>query len=1030
MKKIISVVVIFSLIAMLSSVMASAQSVEDYTLSKLNDLVDIYHITSSRQIEKGIKGGEGAQLVYSMAVSPHNSDLVLLGNNTTGVFRSTDGGKSWLYSSEGLYSPCIDTIAFDPDDPNIAYAIVATGSNSSKRVAQGVKIGLYKSYDAGKSWQFKFVLCNERSIGRLIAFGQKDETGSRPMYTASSYAADYESLSKGSTGLWRSYDKGETWECMGLEDRSIMTLYCDKNMLAAVSDKGIDISTDNGTSFVSANGDLPYVSTSAFTVNPENPDHWTVGSRFELESGRCGGMLYETFNRGVNWTPVNKVYYGMESTTYICSLDYIYPEGKTTPRLLMAIYRASQPARYSDDYGKTFEKCNFKVAETYGLYEEFNGYFSLPFCINPNNPNEIFTSMIVPYKSTDGGETFEYSASGYSGMATFDFDFAPNGAVRYASITDVGFATMNTNAGTVFSPSYGISDITNTAYATEDSSTALAVDPNNPNHGFTTMGGWLYGNPATLLETTDGFKTLKPMASFEQLNETKQRLVSKVWYHPTDSNTVYTDCYISEDNGVSWKEIAHPIKGVSPFDGDTVYSLDNCEIFISRDRGTTWNATGLIVAQGGKYEAFCTDLFYEDVIWAGDYTYLYRIDIANNHINVYDGGKNRFEGITGNRLELTGLVQNPELKNHLVLSARDLAEGGSFVFETFDYGETWNKLDCFPYLAHEIPIEFHPTEKLLFFGGMMGTLVYHWDKSTWYIHSELTDSGYDFAEEKYTLSGHTDSGYYNSPITMALTDKRGNTNVYFATTDTKGDFGFEVPVSVNSGDYGVKIGIIGNEEYFTSSFATDEPLSPKGKFRAIYNPETENFVICGNSEYKQTVSFVLKDRRYDISGVSDTEFLDAVKYIGEIEPDKDGDYVYKFRFDIPEGMSAKNYDINVMTDLVVYENIPVETVKGKDYNFKITANTDDKVNFASGAKFNVNVKWRYFFENKLNTRFCVAMYDKDGKVTGVYLSQRTMNYDVSEDSISGTMPAGSVAMKVFMWSDLCPLEGIKEYTLR
>lgn len=1027
MKKLISFLIIFSLIMVLPSVTASAGSVEDYTLSKLNDKVDIYHITSQKQIEKGIKGGEGAQLVYSMAVSPHNSDLVLLGNNTTGIFRSTDGGKNWVHSSEGLYSPCIDSIAFDPDDENIAYAVVATGSNSSKRISQGVRLGLYKSYDAGKTWQFKLYLCNERSIGRLIAFGQKDNTGSRPMYAASSYAADYETLSKGTTGLWRSYDKGETWECAGLEDRSIMTLYCDKNMLAVVSDKGIDISTDNGKTFVSANGDLPYVSTSAFTVNPENPDHWTVGSRFEFASGRCGGMLYETFNRGVNWTPVNNEYYGYESTTYICSLDYIYPEGKTTPRLLMAIYRTSQPNRYSDDYGKTFKKCNLKVAETYGLYKEFNGYFSLPFCINPNNSNEIFTSMIVPYKSVDGGETFEYSASGYSGMATYDFDFAPNGAVRYAAITDVGFATMDTNAGTVFSPSYGISDITNTDYATEDSSTALAVDPEDPMHGFATMGGWMYGNPATLLETTDGFKTLKPMASFEQLNETKQRLVSKVWYHPTDNNTVYTDYYVSEDNGVSWKEINHPIKGVSPFDGNTVYSLDNYEVFISRDRGNTWTATDITVTPRGKYEAFCVDLFYEDVIWTGDFTYLYRIDIANNHVDVYDGGKTKFVGITGNDLELTGLVQNPELKNHLVLSARDLAEGGSFVFESFDYGANWEKLDCFPYLAHDIPIEFHPTEKLLFFGGMMGTLVYHWDKSSWYMESELTDSGYDFVEERYTLTGHTDSGYYNSPVTMALTDKNGNTDMYFTTTDAVGNFGFDADIPVNSGEFDVKVSFLANEEQFSSSFTTDEPLSPKGKFRAVYNPETENFVICGNSENNETVSFLLKDKRYDISGISDAEFLHAVKYIGEITPDKDGDYVYKFRFDIPEGMTSRNFDINVLTDSAVYENIPVENISGKDYNFKITANSNDKIDFTPGAKFSLNVKWRYFFENKLDTCLGAAFYDKDGRLTGVYLSERTMEYDVSSDSISGTVPKSSVSMKVFMWSDLCPLEGIKEY---
>lgn len=1019
---------IIFLILMLSSYAAGAQSVEDYTLSVLNDKVDVYHITSKVQIEKGIKGGEGAQLVYAMAVSPHNSDIVLLGNNTTGIFRSTDGGKNWTYSSEGLYSPCIDSIAFDPDDENIVYAVVATGSNSSKRVSQGVKIGLYKSCDAGKNWEFKHTLCNERSIGRLIAFGEMDENGLRPIYTASSNGADYETLSAGTTGLWRSYDKGETWECVGLEDRSIMTLYTRGEMLVAVSDKGIDISYDKGTSFVSANGDLPYISTSAFTIDPENPDHWTVGSRFELESGRCGGVLYETFNRGVNWTPVNNEYYGIDKTTYICSLDYIYPDGKTTPRLLMAVYRLSNPNRYSDDYGKTFKICDLKVAQTYGLYEVFNGYFSLPFCINPNNPNELFTSMIAPYKSVDGGETFEYSGSGYSGMATYDFDFAPNGAVRYASITDVGFATMDTDAGTVFSPSYGISDITNTSYATEDSSTALAVDPNDANHGFATMGGLLYGNPATLLETKDGFKTLKPMESFELLNGVNQKTIANVWYHPTDNQTIYTDYYISEDNGVSWAEIDHPISGVSPFDGDTVYSMDNYEIFISYDRGSTWTATGLTVEPIGKYDAFCVDQHYRDVIWTGDFSLLYRIDIGKNKVDIFDGKNTKFRGISGNKLEFTSFVQNPQLKNHLVFSARDLAEGGSFVFESFDYGATWEKLDCFPYLAHELPVEFHPTEKLLFFSGMMGTLVYHWDRSNWYTTGDVQSCGYDFDTEEYSFVGHTDSGYYNSPVTLALTDNKGDTMVYLTTTDSRGNFEFCIKnIEKNTGNYSVKIGIADTNEYFTDSFSTGLTLVPDGKFRALYNPQTKNLVIYGKSHSKESVAFVLKDKRYGISNVDEYHILDAVKYIGEIKPDIDGDYVYKFRFDISSGVSIHDYNINVMTDSAVYEGIDIETVSGKDYGFGIIANSNDKVDFTPGAEFSIQAKWKYFFEDKLDTRFMAAMYNSKGELTGVLINDRTMDYDMSADYISGKIPENTCEIKVFMWSDLCPLENIKSY---
>lgn len=1025
----------------LTVVVARAESVEDYTLTKLNDLVDRYHITSEIQIENGVKGGEGAQLVYTMAISPHNTDKMLLGNNTSGIYRSDNGGAYWEPSSDGILSQCINTVAFDPDDAHIAYAAVATGSNSARRVALGTKIGLYKSTDGGRTWSHKLLLCNERSVGRLIAFGRKNEAGVRPVFTAASNAADYEGDAQGTTGLWRSCDQGETWECIGLEDRSIISIYTDPDLdlLIVASDRGLDVSYDNGETFASANSNLPYQSASAVAVDPENKEHWTIGARVELANGWCGGMLYETYDSGASWSEVNGELYGRYETTYITSLDYAYVDGHETPRLFMAVYRLNPPNRYSDDYGKTFHIPEFKVQETYGLYSEYGGYFTLPFCINPNDSNILFTSMITPYKSVDGGETFEFSGSGYSGFAVWDYHFDENGAVKYMAVTDVGFARMKPSPGTIYSPSCGISDdIELPSYVTATSSTSLAVDPNDENHGFATMGGYVYGTPATLLETNDGFRTLKPIEGFERLNAGQQKTVSKVMYHPQKSNILYTDFYISEDNGVSWRETAHPISGISPVNGDTLYSLDqysSYKIYISYDRGVSWEDTGLSVEDnGGKYSAFCVDHFYEDVIWAGDYSTLYRIDIAKKKIDIYDGGRTKFIGLTGNRLELTAMLQNPRLKNHLLLSARDLNGGGSFVYESFDYGVNWDRLECIPYLAHVNPVKFHPTENVVFFSGMMGTLIYKWDQGKWSLNGDVKPGSYDGTTGTYTLSGNAGSGYFNGPVTLALSDSNGNSEVYFTTADSDGGFAFVIEgIAQYSGDYTAKVAIIDNDAFFTDTFSTGEKAASDVHVTAIYHPGSKNFVVYGSAAYAERVSFMLKDRGYAASDITEDNFLDAVRYVTEITPDDDGEFVYKFRFEIPEGKSPDDYHVRILAGEAACKDIPVKVVPEKEYDFEITAYSKNasgahEIDFTPGAEFKIDVKWRYFLENTLDTQIFAALFDSRGDLIKVFMGQKTMDYDASSDSIAGVMPEGCAELKVFLWSDLRPLGCVKRYT--
>ena len=121
-----------------------------------------------------------------------------------GIWKSVDAGKTW--TSAGLKnSRHVPRIAVDPTDHNVVYAGVL--GNIYKPTQER---GVYKSTDGGKTWK-KTLFANENAgvVDLLI-----DPTNPRILY-ASTWRVQRTpySLSSGGDGsaLWKSTDKGETW---------------------------------------------------------------------------------------------------------------------------------------------------------------------------------------------------------------------------------------------------------------------------------------------------------------------------------------------------------------------------------------------------------------------------------------------------------------------------------------------------------------------------------------------------------------------------------------------------------------------------------------------------------------------------------------------------------------------------------------------------------------------------------------------------------------------------------------------------
>jgi photosystem II stability/assembly factor-like uncharacterized protein len=156
--------------------------------------------------------------VGAVAVAPSNSDIVWVGtgeaNNMrssswgTGVYKSIDGGKTW----SGAMLPKsqhIGRIVVDPRDPNVVY-VAAMGPLWSG----GGERGLFKTTDGGKTWT------NTKSISANTGFTElvMDPLNPDVLYAASleRERREYGFLPAGTeSGVWKTRDAGRTWTQLG-----------------------------------------------------------------------------------------------------------------------------------------------------------------------------------------------------------------------------------------------------------------------------------------------------------------------------------------------------------------------------------------------------------------------------------------------------------------------------------------------------------------------------------------------------------------------------------------------------------------------------------------------------------------------------------------------------------------------------------------------------------------------------------------------------------------------------------------------
>lgn len=309
--------------------------------------------------------GRMAGRVRAMAIDPTNSNRLLLGTATGGVWLTSNGGQSWTPLTDTQPSLAIGAVAIDPNNPNVFYA----GTGEANGSYYGV--GILKSTNAGQSWSvLGGTLFNRGSIAGIAI----SPANSNVVVVCATSGKDQGSLAtvgEDVGGIYRSIDGGQSFvQVVGAQCKDLAVVPTDFNTMYFVAtrvgaDGGLYKSTDAGVSWNRVAGAVAGSDIERMAIGLSNQ-----GTRVWL-GGKKGDQLViqRSTDSGANWTTL--------ATTDI-------------------------PGSVDD--------------ASWELYCEGQCDYDNSVAVNPFDANEAWLAGVGAFRTRDGGATFtQYGANNAGG---------------------------------------------------------------------------------------------------------------------------------------------------------------------------------------------------------------------------------------------------------------------------------------------------------------------------------------------------------------------------------------------------------------------------------------------------------------------------------------------------------------------------------------------------------------------------------------------------------------------------------------
>lgn len=645
-------------------------------------------------------GGPLGGLGYDIRVHPSNTNMLLVTDAFSGLFRSTNGGSDWSPVNEGITTRTgasgdaipVFCLSFDPSDSQTLW----TGTQDTR--------GIFKSTDSGSRWAQKDNGVVE-SNGITFRGVAVDPNAPQTIYAAAELSSwvwageerrgrEFD-MTQGV--VYKSTDGGENWAAVWRGDnlaRYVLINPQDSNLLyvstgifdreAANSDptsrvaggEGIVKSLDGGLTWTAANQGLENLYVGSLFMHPDDPDILLAGAG--NSQYYQGDGVYRTTDGGGSWQQTL-------ADDIITAVEF----ARSDPKIA---YAGSANAIYrSADGGLTWQQAA-GGDDGWGSPGVRAG-IPIDIQVDPADPTRLFVNNYGGgnFFSADGGSTWSIASRGYTGAQTRDIAVDPDAPGRVFAAARSGlFLSADGGTGWV-----GRSH----APASSLEWNAVAIDPSDSKH-IVASNNW----NGVIVESNDSGQT---WALVSDSAGTKQGWRA-IAFAKSDPQTVYagtsafvsagafdnllpaSGVWVSHDGGSSWTAANDTTAAdanvaglaVSSENARVVYAATgNHGVLKTIDGGGDWDAVNQGLPGSPAASAVAIHPANPDTVLVGlDGAGLYRSD---------DGGSTWRQSVTGMNPQgsISDIVFDPTHAQTLFASDRS-----SGVYRSIDGGATWARV--------------------------------------------------------------------------------------------------------------------------------------------------------------------------------------------------------------------------------------------------------------------------------------------------------------------------------------------------
>jgi len=615
-------------------------------------------LTTKRMRQLGVDGGDGFQYVHALAYAPSNPAFVYLSVDQSGVWRSDDGGGHWEPKFKGFYAYGARSIAVDPLNPLVVLAAGFLGFNARDAAKYPNRYqGIFLTIDGGESWRMvrRTDFYKQAAKGSLFAFAATvgDEKHKRCSLVWCATARE---------GLLRSENGGESWVKTDFKEADIHALAQlqdgSKTMLMA-SPRGLWSYSDSGVEEIGQG-----LSTFPRSIAVSRAEPQQVQVALGLDGVAISNDGGRTFSPSVK-----------QFSFPLLPMDVtdIAVSPVDANRLYLRANLVGQPPFSSADGGNTWDRP--QAVDPEGLLDKPGFYFSSPFAPHPIDPKtclHVTNGRARIIRTTDGGETWRFSGSGFSGARMADILF-PDSDTMIFCLTDHGM-WLTRDGGQSFS------EISTPRVHDAKSVSAAAVRGEHIVAGF---GAW--GKKGLLVSHNAG-------KSFQALPELEDQY-SFVAFHPEIPGRVYAGQYTSEDFGKTWHRLPKIVRAMSP-DGTVLYAVASngkasSVLMASLDGGFSFTSKAVL---GFPVQAINQVIATEkDTLLLATTRGIFRFEQGRGELRDYRHGLNKdFFGT----MHVSAIASDPNNPDRVYAGRRALGYGnGNGVFMSSDNGRSWQDMN-------------------------------------------------------------------------------------------------------------------------------------------------------------------------------------------------------------------------------------------------------------------------------------------------------------------------------------------------